>query len=428
MNNSPPPAASSAPVTEQRSYPAALSVVTAVFFIWGFLTSLNDILIPHLKSLFSLNYAQAMLVQSCFFGAYFIMSLPAGKLVSKLGYKGGIVAGLLVAGVGALGFVPAAQGHSYYTFLAALFILASGITVLQVAANPYVTLLGPERTASSRINLAQALNALGTALGPHFGGLLILSAATLSATQLAGLPAAQQLAYRAQQAHAVQGPYIGLAITLFVLAVIFWVLKMPSLINATEQGDERQHGIREVLAKPHVLFGVLGIFAYCGAEVSVSSTMVNYLSMPEIGGMTEQQAANWVSYFWGGAMIGRLVGSSLMLRFNPGKLVGLFALVNVLLLATTINSHGMTATVSVVSIGLFNSIMFPTIFSLGIAKLGSMTSKASALLIMAIVGAAVIPYLQGRLSDHVGVQDAFILPLLCYLYIAFYGFKGSRVK
>ncbi|AFC87234.1 glucose/galactose transporter [Frateuria aurantia DSM 6220] len=428
MNNSPPPAASSVPMTEQRSYPAALSVVTAVFFIWGFLTSLNDILIPHLKSLFSLNYAQAMLVQSCFFGAYFIMSLPAGKLVSKLGYKGGIVAGLLVAGMGALGFVPAAQGHSYYTFLAALFILASGITVLQVAANPYVTLLGPERTASSRINLAQALNALGTTLGPHFGGLLILSAATLSATQLAGLPSAQQLAYRAQQAHAVQGPYIGLAITLFVLAVIFWLLKMPSLINATEQGDERQHGIREVLAKPHVLFGVLGIFAYCGAEVSVSSTMVNYLSMPEIGGMTEQQAANWVSYFWGGAMIGRLVGSSLMLRFNPGKLVGLFALVNVLLLATTINSHGMIATISVVAIGLFNSIMFPTIFSLGIAKLGSMTSKASALLIMAIVGAAVIPYLQGRLSDHIGVQDAFILPLLCYLYIAFYGFKGSRVK
>lgn len=428
MNNSPPPAASSVPTTEQRSYPAALSVVTAVFFIWGFLTSLNDILIPHLKSLFSLNYAQAMLVQSCFFGAYFIMSLPAGKLVSKLGYKGGIVAGLLVAGMGALGFVPAAQGHSYYTFLAALFILASGITVLQVAANPYVTLLGPERTASSRINLAQALNALGTTLGPHFGGLLILSAATLSATQLAGLPSAQQLAYRAQQAHAVQGPYIGLAITLFVLAVIFWLLKMPSLINATEQGDERQHGIREVLAKPHVLFGVLGIFAYCGAEVSVSSTMVNYLSMPEIGGMTEQQAANWVSYFWGGAMIGRLVGSSLMLRFNPGKLVGLFALVNVLLLATTINSHGMIATISVVAIGLFNSIMFPTIFSLGIAKLGSMTSKASALLIMAIVGAAVIPYLQGRLSDHIGVQDAFILPLLCYLYIAFYGFKGSRVK
>lgn len=415
-------------MTEQRSYPAALSVVTAVFFIWGFLTSLNDILIPHLKSLFSLNYAQAMLVQSCFFGAYFIMSLPAGKLVSKLGYKGGIVAGLLVAGMGALGFVPAAQGHSYYTFLAALFILASGITVLQVAANPYVTLLGPERTASSRINLAQALNALGTTLGPHFGGLLILSAATLSATQLAGLPSAQQLAYRAQQAHAVQGPYIGLAITLFVLAVIFWLLKMPSLINATEQGDERRHGIREVLAKPHVLFGVLGIFAYCGAEVSVSSTMVNYLSMPEIGGMTEQQAANWVSYFWGGAMIGRLVGSSLMLRFNPGKLVGLFALVNVLLLATTINSHGMIATISVVAIGLFNSIMFPTIFSLGIAKLGSMTSKASALLIMAIVGAAVIPYLQGRLSDHIGVQDAFILPLLCYLYIAFYGFKGSRVK
>lgn len=416
-----------ATVTPQRSYPLALTVITAVFFMWGLLTSLNDILIPHLKSIFQLNYAQAMLVQLCFFGAYFIMSLPAGKLISYAGYKNSIVIGLAIAGLGALIFWPAAKLHNYPLFLFALFVLASGITLLQVAANPYVTLLGPERSASSRINLAQAFNSLGTALGPHFGGILILGVAVLSASQLAALPEPQQLAYQAQQAQAVQGPYLGLALALLVLAALFWLFRMPALQNTLETEDQPRHGIGEVLAHRHVLFGVIAMFVYVGAEVSVSSFIVNYLSLPSIGHMSEQRAASYVSFYWTGAMIGRLVGSPLMLKFDPGRLLGGFALINCLLVLATLLSSGALAMWSVIALGLFNSIMFPTIFALGIARLGPMISKASSLLIMAIVGGALIPYLQGLLADHIGIQHAFVLPLLCYLYIAFYGFKGSRI-
>ncbi|MHC1478902.1 L-fucose:H+ symporter permease [Frateuria aurantia] len=426
MNTSTPGGVPASATTEQRSYPLALSVVTAIFFIWGFLTSLNDILIPHLKSLFSLNYAQAMLVQCCFFGAYFIMSLPAGWVVRRFGYKNSIVIGLAVAGVGALGFVPAAQAQSYNTFLAALFVLASGITVLQVAANPYVTLLGPERTASSRITLAQAMNSAGTAIAPWFGGVLILAGTVLTAEQLDKLPSVQVIAYKASQAHAVQGPYIGLAIALFVLALAFWMFRLPAITGASE--EKSSHSLGEVLSHRHVLFGVIGIFAYVGAEVSIGSFMVNYISDPSVSAMTERFAAECVTAYWTCAMIGRLIGATLMLRLSPGKLVGLFALMNVLLVLTTMLTTGWAAIVSVVAVGLFNSIMFPTIFSLGIAKLGSMTSKASSLLIMAIVGGALLPYAQGFLADKVGVHHAFLLPLLCYLYIAFYGFKGSRVQ
>jgi FHS family L-fucose permease-like MFS transporter len=409
-------------------YPLALGVLTTIFFMWGFLTCLNDILIPHLKSIFQLSYAQVMLVQFTFFGAYFLMGLPAGRLVAGLGYKKGIVVGLAVAGIGALGFWPAAGLHLYPAFLGALFVLATGITVLQVAANPYVALLGAEKTSSSRLTLAQALNSFGTFLAPSFGGLLILSNVVLKPEQLAALAPAQQLAYQSQQAHAVQGPYIGLAVVLFLLAVFVWLFRLPALSETTNKGDHGHHGFAEVLRHPHVLFGVLGIFFYVGAEVSLGSFMVNYLSMPDIGHMTEQQAANYVSWYWGGAMVGRFIGSALMARFSPRKLLALFAAINALLVLTTMLSSGNLAVYSIIAIGLFNSIMFPTIFALGIERLGPMTSKASSLLIMAIVGGALIPYVQGVFADHIGLQHAFFLPLLCYLYIVFYGLSGSRVR
>ena len=409
-------------------YPMAMVVLTVIFFMWGFLTCLNDILIPHLKSIFQLSYAQVMLVQFTFFGAYFLMALPAGKLVAGLGYKKGIVAGLAIAGVGALGFWPAAGQHSYPAFLGALFVLATGITVLQVAANPYVALLGPEATSSSRLTLAQALNSLGTTLAPLFGGLLILSSVVKSPAELAALAPADQLAYQAQQAHAVQVPYIGLAVVLFLLALFVWLFRLPSLNEATNKGDHDRHGFVEVLSHPHVLFGVLGIFFYVGAEVSLGSFMVNYLSTPAIGHMSEQDASKYVSWYWGGAMLGRFAGSWIMAKFSPRKLLALFATINALLVATTILSTGNVAMYSIIAIGLFNSIMFPTIFALGIEGLGPMTSKASSLLIMAIVGGALIPYLQGMLADRIGLQHAFVLPLLCYLYIVFYGLSGSKVR
>ena len=426
----PSPVAPSATTGRERytDYPMAMGVLTTIFFMWGFLTCLNDILIPHLKSTFQLGYAQVMLVQFTFFGAYFLMGLPAGRLIAAVGYKKGIVAGLAIAGVGALGFWPAAGLHLYPAFLGALFVLATGITVLQVAANPYVALLGPEKTSSSRLTLAQALNSFGTFLAPWFGGLLILSNVVKSPDELAKLAPAQQLVYQTQQAHAVQGPYIGLAVVLFLLAIFVWLFRLPALTEATDKGDHERHGFAEVLRHPHVLFGVLGIFFYVGAEVSIGSFMVNYLSMPDIGHMSEQQAAHYVSYYWLGAMIGRFIGSALMAKISPRVLLAIFAAINALLVLTTMFSSGDVAVVSIIAIGLFNSIMFPTIFALGIEHLGPLTSKASSLLIMAIVGGALVPYVQGVFADHIGLQHAFFLPLLCYLYILFYGVRGSRVR
>nr|WP_260844099.1 L-fucose:H+ symporter permease [Stenotrophomonas rhizophila] len=406
----------------------ALAVATTIFFMWGFLTCLNDILIPHLKAVFELNYAKAMLVQFTFFGAYFLMSLPAGRLVAHLGYKKGIVAGLAIAAVGALGFWPAAELRVYEAFLGALFVLATGITVLQVAANPYVALLGPEQTASSRLTLAQALNSLGTAIAPLFGGLLILGNTVKSADELAALGAAEQLAYRTQEAQSVQGPYVGLAIALALLAVFVYLFRLPALNETTEQADPGKHTLMDALRHRHVLFGVLGIFFYVGAEVSIGSFLVNYLSMPNIGGLTEQQATGYVSAYWTMAMIGRFAGSAIMTRFSPRILLTLFAAANALLLALTMASEGHVAMYSVVAIGLFNSIMFPTIFALSIERLGALTNKASSLLIMAIVGGAIIPFLQGLLADRIGLHLSFILPLLCYGYILFYGMWGSRPR
>ncbi|MGA0586098.1 L-fucose:H+ symporter permease [Dyella sp. KRB-257] len=422
-------AASTAPGnTRYTTYPLALGVLTTIFFMWGFLTCLNDILVPHLKSTFQLNYTQAILVQFTFFGAYFVMAMPAGKLIAALGYKKGIVAGLAIAGVGALGFWPAAALHLYPAFLGALFVLATGITVLQVAANPYVALLGPEATSSSRLTLAQALNSFGTTIAPYFGSVLILANAVKSPTELAALAPADQLAYQAQQAQSVQYPYIGLAVVLFLLALFVWAFRLPALTEATDRGDHERHGFAEVLRHRHVLFGVIGIFCYVGAEVSLGSYMVNYLSMPEIGHLSEADAAKYVSLYWGGAMVGRFAGSWIMAWFSPRKLLALFAAINVVLVATTMTTTGNLAMVSVIAVGLFNSIMFPTIFALGIERLGPMTSKASSLLIMAIVGGALIPQLQGMLADRFGLQHAFVLPLACYLYIVFYGLSGSKVR
>src|SRR5579859_3814541 len=403
----------------------AFGVVTAVFFMWGFITVLNDVLVPHLKSLFALDYTRIMLIQFCFFGAYFLMSLPSGKVVSVFGFKNSIILGLCIAGLGALLFYPAAVLPSYGVFLTALFILASGITLLQVAANPYVSLLGAAEGASSRLNLSQAFNSLGTTLAPKFGGLLILSASVLGAAEFARLSPPQQLAYRLQQAQAVELPYIGIALTLFVLAGVVYLFHLPA-VQEMELRTETAHPYREVLRHRHLFYGVIAIFLYVGAEVSIGSFMINYISLPEIGDMPEARAANFVSLYWGGAMLGRFIGSALLQRMDARALLGLFAAVAALLVGTTMLTHGYLAVASVVSIGLFNSIMFPNIFTLGIEGLGRLTGRASSLLVMAIVGGAIVPLAQGALADAFGVHHAFVLPLLCYLYIVFYAFNGSR--
>ncbi len=406
-----------------------MAVATVIFFMWGFLTSLNDILVPHLKSVFSLNYARVMLVQFTFFGAYFIMSLPSGEIVSWLGYKHSIVIGLIVAALGALLFYPAAALPSYGVFLTAFFTLAAGITVLQVAANPYVSLLGPERTAASRLNLAQALNSLGTTLAPKFGGLLILSGVVLGAGELARLSPSEQAAYRVQQAALVQGPYLGLSLVLVALAAGVYLLHLPAVEPYASPGDRRDAGgsFLDALAHRHLRLGVIAIFVYVGAEVAIGSFLINYIAQPDIGGVSEARAAGFVALYWAGAMIGRFAGAGVLQRADPRRLLALCASAAAMLVLTTMLTSGFAAVWSVVAVGLFNSVMFPNIFALGVERMGPLTGKASSLLIMAIVGGAVVPLLQGVTADAIGVHQAFVLPLACYLYVIYYGLRGADV-
>jgi FHS family L-fucose permease-like MFS transporter len=411
---------------------AAIAVVSLIFFTWGGLTSLNDVLIPHLKAVFAMNYAQTMLIQFTFFGAYFLMSLPAGAVVSRIGYKASIVAGLLVAAVGALMFHPAARLPSYPLFLAALFVLASGITLLQVAANPYISLIGDPRGAHSRLNLAQALNSLGTTVFPFVIGPLILSAAVLGADQLAALPAAELVAYRATQAQSVQVPYLLLACGLVVLAAFVLLMRIPTLRDdALEAGSgnamHARHTFTEALRHRRLRWGVLAIFLYVGAEVSIGSFLINYISAPGTGGLGEVTASRYLSFYWGGAMVGRFVGAALLTRVDARRLLAIAAAIACALLATTMLSRDGVAMWSVIAIGLFNSVMFPTIFTTAIERMGPLTGRASSLLIMAIVGGAIVPLLQGALADRIGIQHAFVLPLACYAYIGWYGLRGSRL-
>ena len=401
----------------------AIAVLSTIFFTWGALTSLNDVLIPHLKVVFEMGYARSMLVQFAFFSTYLVMSLPAGRVVARVGYKASIVIGLLVAGVGALAFYPAAKVPSYELFLLALCVLATGITLLQVAANPYISLIGDPRYASSRLTLAQALNSLGTTLAPALVGPLILSVGVLGAAQIAQLEPAQAEAYRIAQAGAVQGPYLGIAVGLVVLAMLVYLLRLPPLTEARE--DPSAHSLAQVLRHPQLRLGVIAIFVYVGAEVGISSFLINYLEDARIGALDAITATKYVSYYWGGAMVGRFLGSALMRRISPHTLLCLFALTAIALLVTTMSTAGAVAMWSVVAIGLFNSIMFPTLFTFGIEGLGTETSKASSLLVMAIFGGAVIPVLMGKLADHIGVQPAFIVPVLCYAYIAWYALRGG---
>lgn len=404
---------------------AAIAVLSIIFFTWGGLTSLNDVLIPHLKAVFEMNYAQTMLIQFTFFSTYLVMSIPAGRAVAHLGYKPSIVVGLIVAALGALAFYPAAKVPSYPLFLLALFVLASGITLLQVSANPYISLLGEPRGASSRLTLAQAVNSLGHTLSPALIGPLILSVAVLGSEALARLSPAAREAYRLQQAQLVQMPYLGIAAGLLILASLVYLFRLPPLTEATERADPRPHGLADVLRHRHLRLGVLAIFVYVGAEVTIGSFLISYITSPGIGNIDPGSASRYVSYYWGAAMIGRFIGSLLLRRIEPRLLLGVFALAAIALLATTITTRGGAAMWSVIAVGLFNSIMFPTLFTLSIEGLGPMTAKASSLLVMAIFGGAVVPQLQGFLADRIGVQHAFVLPAICYAYIAWYARAGS---
>jgi FHS family L-fucose permease-like MFS transporter len=423
----------------QETQTFAFIAMTCLFFFWGFITVLNDILIPFLKESFDLNYTQAMLVQFCFFGAYFIVSPFAGKLIDRVGFKMGIVIGLVVTALGCILFYPAADLNGYALFLAALFVLGGGITVLQVAANPYVAALGPEKTAASRLNLAQAANSLGTTVGPFIGSILILGAV-------------------AADASAVQMPYLGMGLVLLVAAAIFKVISLPKLAHVEsesgEEGSLKLHiivsaavvfamvigqymaaGVIVVIAFAYNLFGLsqhrsmvlgaLAIFLYVGGEVAIGSFLVNYLAESTIAGMEIAEAGEMVGYYWGAAMIGRLVGALLMNYIASTKYLAANAAIAILMIIISMNTTGDIAMWSILAVGFFNSIMFPTIFTLAVKGLGSMTSKGSGLVCQGIVGGALIPVIQGVAADGVGIQMSFVVPMLCYIYIGWYALKGA---
>jgi MFS transporter, FHS family, L-fucose permease len=409
---------------QTRLYRSALAMVTVLFFFWGFVTVLNDILVPHLKSIFDLNYTKVMLIQFAFFSAYFIFSIPSAKIIDAIGYKKTMVVGLLTMGAGAFGFVPAASVPSYPLFLSALMVLAAGITALQVAANAYVAVLGPPETASSRLNLAQAFNSLGTTIAPYLGGLFILNANPKTAEMLGRMSAEAVQAYRIQEASSVKTPYVVIAFALVTFAVIIGLSRLPPI----PQVEGHAHADASLWRYTPLVLGAVGIFVYVGAEVSIGSFLINYLSQPNIGNFSQTTAARYVSYYWGGAMVGRFIGSAILQRVKTGTVLGIAAMAAMLLVCTSMLTNGTVAMWSIVLVGLFNSIMFPSIFTLGIARLGPLTGDGSGLLIMAIVGGAIIPVVQGAIADRIGIHHGFFLPAICYAYIVYYGWRGSKPR
>lgn len=398
---------------ENTNYNPSLIALASLYFIFGFITCLNDILVPHLKTMFALNYAQAMLIQFSFFTAYFIMSMPSGTLVDRFGYKRGMVGGLGIAALGCLLFLPAAEFRSYPFFLLALFVLATGITLLQVAANPFVALLGSPGTASARLTLTQGFNSLGTTVAPLFGALVILSRSAAAGSS----PEAQRLA----EAASVQGPYLGLAAALLLLAGMTARFRFPQVASAPATGKAAWRTLRD---HPRLLLGAVGIFAYVGAEVGIGSFLVNYLSQPEIGGISQAAAARYVALYWGGAMVGRFMGAAVMRVVAPARVLVFNASLAMALVLLAICSWGRLSMGAILAVGFFNSILFPTTFTLALKGLDNQLGQASGLLCMAVVGGALVPLFQGLAADVWGIRVAFLLPVLCYAYLVFYGAKG----
>ncbi|MGC8520583.1 MAG: sugar MFS transporter [Steroidobacteraceae bacterium] len=399
-----------------QKYTAALVVLATVFFMWGFATVLNDILIPHLKSAFRLDYAQVLLIQFVFFLAYLVMAMPSAKILERTGYKLAVVVGLLGMAVSAAGFIPAAMLESFGLFLVALFLLAASITLLQVAANPYVAVIGPPQTASSRLNLVQAFNSAGTMLAPLFGSLLIL-----------GRSAAHHLtaAQRAAGVHTVELPYAIIAAVLLALALLVWRVQLPDLGKDTRRAARAERAGQSLWRHRNLVFGVPAIALYLICEVGIGSTLVNFMSQPSIGAMSHARAADYLTLYWGGAMAGRFVGSWFLRWMRPQRALATVTIGALVLVGVAILSTGHVAMWSLLAVGLCNSIMFPTIFTLGIRGLGPLTEEGSGLLIMAIAGGA-LAELQGVLADTIGLHWSYILPWVCYGYVLFYALWGYR--
>lgn len=428
-------------MSNKQSYTGPFILLTSLFFLWGFITVLVDSLVPRLKEVFELSYFQAGLVQFAFFGAYFLLSIPASKILDVIGYKRGIILGLVTMGVGCLLFYPAASYRVFGVFMVAYFTVAGGMTILQVAANPYVALLGSEQKASSRLNLSQAFNSLGAALAPAVGALFILSDNILSSTEIAGLSDLAKETYYNAEASAVQSPFIALAVFIVLLAVVFSFVKLPVMMS--EKSNTSYFGL---LKERNLMLGVLGIFCYVGSEVAIGSYLVSYFM--ETGMYTVISESEFmrnialffdssifekdpkaivgvfVTFYWSGAMIGRFVGSYLTSRVDPRLILGIFASSAVALVFISVATSGLVSMWSILAVGLFNSIMFPTIFTIAIDGLGDKKAMASGLLCTAIVGGALIPPFFGKMIDAFNFNAAFVILTLFYGYILYYGMKS----
>lgn len=424
-------ASTSSPSSGSGVNAIALASLMTLFFVMGFITVLNDILIPYLKIVFQLNYTQVMLINTCFFGAYFVMSIPSGRIVERIGYKRAMLVGFAVAALGCLLFYPAAGTRSYPFFLAALFILASGITMLQVAGNPYVAVLGKPETASARLTLTQAFNSLATFVAPFIGTKLVLQSLPAIPDDIRGVSDYSNLSPTlAQEFNALvttidlsslQSLYIGLAVVLLVITGVVSLLKLPAITASSTGSDTRR-----AWSFPHLRFGTLGIFAYVGAEVAIGSFLVSYLGQQNVLNLPEHEAGNWVPYYWGGAMVGRFIGSVVLSRVYPPMVLTFNAIGAAFLVLLAILLGGELSAYALIAVGLMNSLMFSTIFTLAVKDLGTATDEASGILCTAIVGGAVVPLLMGALVDKAGFGWGFVLPLLCYAYIAWYGLRGHR--
>lgn len=396
--------------------------VFALFFIFGGITSLNDVIIPKLKDLFTLNYFQALLVQSAFFAAYFIFSIPAAAIVRKAGYMRSASIGLVIMTAGCLLFIPASQSGTFAVFLGALFVLAAGITTVQVVANPLISLLGKPATAHSRLTFAQAFNSLGTTIFPIVGGWVILGGlAQVDATTLSG---AALDAYRTAETQVVVNTYLALALALVIVAGVVWT-RRNRLPNVVEDSGSVLRAFN-LLERPRFGFGAACIFLYVGAEVAIGSLIVNYLIQADVFGIGAADAVTYVGFYWGGAMFGRFIGAAVLRLVSPGKVLGAVATGSIVLILITANSTGQVAGWSLLLIGLMNSIMFPTIFSLASEGLGKRAAEGSGIIAMAIVGGAVIPPLTGLIADASSLRFALILPAACYAIIAAYGVYARR--
>jgi FHS family L-fucose permease-like MFS transporter len=404
-------------------YRPALTLLASLFFMWGFITVINNTLLPHLRSVFELSYTQTTLIESAWFIAYFVASIPSAKLIERVGYQKAIVIGLVLMAAGALGMIPAARIPSYAITLVSLFVVASGITLLQVAANPYVAVVGPPQTASARLNLVQAFNSLGTTLAPLFGGYLILGRSTsgTAGADAAALTQAQRLA----DAQSVQLPYLIVAGVLVLLAIAIARFPLPAMGAATRRSAKGERRGQSLWVHRNLVFGVPAIFIYLIAEIGVSNLFINFVSQPQIGNLTHEQASHYLFLLWGGMMVGRFGGSALMRWIAPERMLAFAGAgaVAVMLVATFATGH--LAMWALISVGLFHSIMFPTIFTLGIRGLGPLTEEGSGLLIMAIAGGALV-VVQGWLADAYGLQTSFLLTAACDFYVLLYALWGAK--